>query len=339
MAMVAAGGDSRTLMGGWRRCAPLASLSSRSSRRCTRGGPTGRWRRSISGRRRAAPTTCCVRAHGDACCTSAAGGAAGGGCSLLHAQVLPCARDIYNTGTPTRDDARVRCAARGWCVSQVRVAVLQTYGLAGRMALAVRFRGWEGEALELDEGASSRPAEWASVVERRQLAQKSPFAQGVRRHPSERDGRHVTLWPRVTCALRDVRCAMWPQARAGPRVRGPACVRPRGALRGAQLLSVCHRDVVLEAQQQAIRTALTPAQCARQRLAGERGLSAADVAQLRAAHLVVLDGAMPPDVIATCRAEAEALDARGYLQPPAMHRALGDRRDRLLGVDEGSKLL
>jgi len=91
--------------------------------------------------------------------------------------------------------------------AQVRVAVLQTYGLAGRMALAVRFRGWEGEALELDEGASSRPAEWASVVERRQLAQKSPFAQG--------------------------------------------------------LLSVCHRDVVLEAQQQAIRTALTPAQCAR----------------------------------------------------------------------------
>jgi len=60
---------------------------------------------------------------------------------------------------------------------------------------------------------------------------------------------------------------------------------------------------------------------------------------VRAAHLVVLDGAMPPDVIATCRAEAEALDARGYLQPPAMHRALGDRRDRLLGVDEGSKLL
>jgi hypothetical protein len=37
--------------------------------------------------------------------------------------------------------------------------------------------------------------------------------------------------------------------------------------------------------------------------------------------------------------EAEDLDAAGHLQPPAMHRALGDRRDRLVGIDENSNLL
>jgi hypothetical protein len=52
-----------------------------------------------------------------------------------------------------------------------------------------------------------------------------------------------------------------------------------------------------------------------------------------------VDDVLPPDVIAQCCAEAERLDAAGHLEPPAMHRALGDRRDRLVGLDEGSKLL
>ena len=44
-------------------------------------------------------------------------------------------------------------------------------------------------------------------------------------------------------------------------------------------------------------------------------------------------------MIAECCREAEALDAAGHLQPPAMHRALGDRRDRLVGLNEGTELL
>ena len=44
-------------------------------------------------------------------------------------------------------------------------------------------------------------------------------------------------------------------------------------------------------------------------------------------------------MIAQCCAEAEALDVAGHLAPPAMHRALGDRRDRLVGLNEGTKLL
>lgn len=167
--------------------------------------------------------------------------------------------------------------------AQARIAVLQTFGAAGRMQLADRFRQWEDEALALCKDAVARPEAWTKLVEQRKLAQKSPFAQG--------------------------------------------------------LLSVCHRDVVLEAQQQAIRDALQPAQCARQRGPGEIGLSAANVATLRTRHLVVVDGALPARVVQECRAEAETLDARGLLQPPAMHRALGDRRDRLLGIDEGSTQL
>ena len=46
-----------------------------------------------------------------------------------------------------------------------------------------------------------------------------------------------------------------------------------------------------------------------------------------------------PFLARRCCAEAEALDAAGHLAPPAMHRALGDRRDRLVGLDEQSALL
>ena len=52
-----------------------------------------------------------------------------------------------------------------------------------------------------------------------------------------------------------------------------------------------------------------------------------------------MDDLLPAHVIAQCLEEAEALDAAGHLQPPAMHRALGDRRDRLVGLDEGTELL
>ena len=54
---------------------------------------------------------------------------------------------------------------------------------------------------------------------------------------------------------------------------------------------------------------------------------------------VVIDGLLPASVIRQCCVEAEALDAAGHLEPPAMHRALGDRRDRLVGLDEGTSLL
>ena len=60
---------------------------------------------------------------------------------------------------------------------------------------------------------------------------------------------------------------------------------------------------------------------------------------LAAFDLVVVDEMLPAGVIAQCLVEAEALDARGLLEPPAMHRALGDRRDRLVGLNEGTDLL
>lgn len=105
------------------------------------------------------------------------------------------------------------------------------------------------------------------------------------------------------------------------------------------LLSVVHRDVVLEAQGEAKARALQPAQCRRDMLPGERPLRAAHVAELHSNDLVVVDGVLPAHVIAQCLREAEALDAAGHLVPPAMHRALGDRRDRLVGLNEDTELL
>ena len=105
------------------------------------------------------------------------------------------------------------------------------------------------------------------------------------------------------------------------------------------LLSVCHRDVVLDAQAAARKAAARPEDCRRARLPGERPLTLADVTALRRDHLVAIDDVLPASLIARCCAEAEALDASGHLQPPAMHRALGDRRDRLVGLDAGSDLL
>jgi SM-20-related protein len=105
------------------------------------------------------------------------------------------------------------------------------------------------------------------------------------------------------------------------------------------LLSNCHRDVVLDAQQVAKERALLPSDCRRERFVGELPLEVWHVATLEAEDLVVVDGLLPADVIAQCCAEAESLDAAGHLAPPAMHRALGDRRDRLVGLDEGTELL
>ena len=65
---------------------------------------------------------------------------------------------------------------------------------------------------------------------------------------------------------------------------------------------------------QAIRTALSPAQCAMRRVAGEASLKRRDVDELRARHLILVDGALPDAVVDACREEAEALDAKGYLQ-------------------------
>ena len=167
--------------------------------------------------------------------------------------------------------------------TQARVAVLQTYGPAGRLSLGKMFSGWEREAADLARDAAADAGGWAKVVEARQLRQKSAFAQ---------------------------------------------C-----------LLAVCHRDVVLHAQQQAVDGSLTPGECAVPRATGEAAIGSSEVARLRAEHLIALDRVLPDEVIAACRREAEALDAAGHLEPPAMHRALGDRRDRLVGLDEGSKLL
>jgi hypothetical protein len=100
------------------------------------------------------------------------------------------------------------------------------------------------------------------------------------------------------------------------------------------LLSACHRDVVLTAQHTAKSTALRPEDCRRERLPGEKPLSLDDVQMLQSSEMIVLDDVLPADIIERCCAEAEALDAAGHLQPPAMHRALGDRRDRLVGLNE-----
>ena len=105
------------------------------------------------------------------------------------------------------------------------------------------------------------------------------------------------------------------------------------------LLSVCHRDVVLEAQRQAKQMAALPSECRREPLPGEQPLLRSHVQTLLTEDLVVVDGLLPPSAIAQCCKEAEALDAGGHLAPPAMHRALGDRRDRLVGLDEGTELL
>ena len=69
------------------------------------------------------------------------------------------------------------------------------------------------------------------------------------------------------------------------------------------LLSVCHRDVVLEAQHQAIRTALSPAQCAMPRTAGEASITRRHVDELRAQQLIVIDNALPRAVVDACRQE------------------------------------
>ena len=166
---------------------------------------------------------------------------------------------------------------------QAKVAVFQTYGVAGRLKLPKMFDGWEAEALEIANAAEERPEAWVSVQKERALLSASAFAQ--------------------------------------------------------TLLSVCHRDVVLEAQSQARSNAALPADCRRTPLAGERPLTAADVDKLSRDDLVVIDDLLPPDVISACCREAEALDAAGHLAPPAMHRALGDRRDRLVGLNEDTDLL
>jgi len=182
-----------------------------------------------------------------------------------------------HTGRPDREMASLDL----W--GQVRVAVLQTFGAQGRMTLAQKFRAWEEEALKVERGAAMQPDAWKQTVEQRQLAQSSPFAQG--------------------------------------------------------LLSVCHRDVVLAAQDKAIRSALSPSLCAMIRAPDEVGLTRGNVAELQTNHLLIIDNALPHNVVEGCRLEAEALDAKGYLRPPAMHRALGDRRDRLVGIEEKSELL
>lgn len=166
---------------------------------------------------------------------------------------------------------------------QVRVAVHQTYGPAGRLRLTTMFEGWEMEAVELARAATRNPDAWRSLRAERALVAASPFAQ--------------------------------------------------------TLLSVCHRDVVLEAQAQARRSAARPSDCRRPLLPGETPLSHANVHTLCSEDLLCLDGLLPEAMIAECCREAEALDAAGHLAPPAMHRALGDRRDRLVGLNESTDLL
>ena len=99
-------------------------------------------------------------------------------------------------------------------------------------------------------------------------------------------------------------------------------------------LAAVHRDVVLWAQEREMERVLRPAACAL-RAADAPGavrLRPEHLAALRSRHLAVVDAAIPAEWVEACLAEAEALDAAGSLQPPAMHRALGDRRDRLCAL-------
>jgi len=61
----------------------------------------------------------------------------------------------------------------------------------------------------------------------------------------------------------------------------------------------------------------------------EAVVTTAHAARLSAEGLVVIDGALPPDVIALCRAEAEALREAGDLHVLPIHQAIGDRQDEI----------
>ena len=148
---------------------------------------------------------------------------------------------------------------------------------------------------------------------------------------------HFDRWEAEAVQLAEASDAGW-QAAAVERA-----LISKSAFSGC-LLAAIHRDVVLWAQQAAATTLLRPAECsprASERLAwrqtrgliGGRALTRDDLARLCKNRFLVVDGAIPPSLAAQCRAEAEELDQAGLLQPPAMHRALGDRRDRLCALD------
>lgn len=85
------------------------------------------------------------------------------------------------------------------------------------------------------------------------------------------------------------------------------------------LLGVCHRDVVLVAQQQARQQAQLPESCRRPRLPGERALSRAQVDALRSEELVVIDGLLPADVIARCCEEVAPSLRTSHQNLPSHH--------------------
>lgn len=93
-------------------------------------------------------------------------------------------------------------------------------------------------------------------------------------------------------------------------------------------LAALHRDVVLWAQQRAVVVSPDPL--------GQPGsitLPQWTQDQLRDQHFVALPHALSPERVAACLQEAQALDDGGKLAPTPLHRALGDRTDRIIGLD------
>lgn len=93
-------------------------------------------------------------------------------------------------------------------------------------------------------------------------------------------------------------------------------------------LAALHRDVVLWAQQRAVVVSPDslgpPGSITLPRWARD---------ELRDQHFVALPHVLSPERVAACMHEAEALDDGGKLTPTPLHRALGDRTDRIIGLD------
>lgn len=96
-------------------------------------------------------------------------------------------------------------------------------------------------------------------------------------------------------------------------------------------LAALHRDVVLWAQHRV--EVLSPSQVPPD---GSIILHPQALADLHKRHFTEVRNFISSDLVAACLAEATALDDAESLKPTPLHRALGDRTDSILGLDEAS---